>query len=141
MLDRNAIGRASPPTLNEVEKGAIRRFAEESGDYNPIYYYEDYARASGYPTIVAPPTFPASFHSSADLRELLGVGIKSLLHAEQAFDYERPILAGDRIYVSSKVSDVHERTGPAGRMGVAGIPEGSRDRGRKIRFQSPRTAA
>src|SRR5260370_11865312 len=40
-------------------------------------------------TIVAPPTFPASFHSSADLRELLGVGIKSLLHAEQAFDYER----------------------------------------------------
>src|ERR671930_2607070 len=72
MLDKNAIGRSSPPTLNEVEKGAIRRLAEALGDYNPIYYDEEYARASGYPTIVAPPTFPASFHSAADLRELLG---------------------------------------------------------------------
>ena len=40
MLDKNAIGRASPPFLNEVEKGAIRRFAESLGDYNPIYYDE-----------------------------------------------------------------------------------------------------
>src|SRR5262249_32294759 len=106
MLDRNAIGRASPPTLNEGEKGSIRPFAEALGDYNPVSSEQDYARASGYPTIVAPPTFPASFHSAADLRELLGVGIKSLLHAEQAFEYERPILAGDRIYVSTKVVDV-----------------------------------
>src|SRR5258708_33749734 len=135
MLDRNAIGRASPPTLNEVEKGAIRRFAEESGDYNPIYYYEDYARASGYPTIVAPPTFPASFHSSADLRELLGVGIKSLLHAEQAFDYERPILAGDRIYVASKVADVHERTGPAGGVDRWALQHQDRGRGRRHGLQ------
>ncbi len=52
MLDKNAIGRASPPFLNEVEKGAIRRFAESLGDYNPIYYDEEYARASGYPTTV-----------------------------------------------------------------------------------------
>src|SRR5260370_42547280 len=126
MLDKNAIGRSSPPTLNEGEKGAIRRFAEALGAYNPIYYDEDYARASGSPTIVAPPTFPASFHSSADLRELLGIGIKSLVHAEQGFDYERPILAGDRIYVSSKVADVHERTGPAGTEDRAGRRDGRR---------------
>src|SRR5258708_16896293 len=113
MLDKNAIGRSSPPTLNEVEKGAIRRFAEALGDYNPIYYDEEYARASGYPGIVAPPTLPASFHSAAELRELLGVGIKSLLHADQAFDYERPILAGDRIYVSTRAAAVLQTTGPA----------------------------
>src|SRR5690242_21607230 len=121
MLDENAIGRSSPPTLNEVEKGSIRRFAEAIGDYNPIYYDEEYARASGYPTIVAPPTFPASFHSAADLRELLGVGIKSLLHAEQAFESERPIFAGARIFVSTRVADVLERSGPAGELDVAVI--------------------
>jgi len=139
MLDRNAIGRASPPTLNEVEKGSIRRFAEALGDYNPVYYDEDYARASGYPTIVAPPTFPASFHSAADLRELLGVGIKSLLHAEQAFEYERPILAGDRIYVSTKVVDVLERAGPAGRMDVAIIEDEGRDEEGNLVFKARRT--
>ncbi len=139
MLDKNAIGRSSPPTLNEVEKGAIRRFAEALGDYNPIYYDEEYARASGYPTIVAPPTFPASFHSAADLRELLGVGIRSLLHAEQAFDYERPILSGDRIYVSTRVSEVLERLGPAGRMDVAVIEDEGRDEEGNLVFKARRT--
>lgn len=139
MLDKNAVGRSSPPTLNEVEKGAIRRFAEALGDYNPIYYDEEYARASGYPTIVAPPTFPASFHSAADLRELLGVGIKSLLHAEQAFEYDRPILAGDRIYVSTRVSEVLERSGPAGRMDVAVIEDEGRDEEGNLVFKARRT--
>ncbi len=139
MLDKNAIGRASPPTLNEVEKGAIRRFAEALGDYNPIYYDEEYARASGYPTIVAPPTFPASFHSAADLRELLGVGIKSLLHAEQTFEYERPILAGDRIFVATRVADVLEKTGPAGKMDVAVIEDEGRDEEGHLVFKARRT--
>ena len=139
MLDKNAIGRSSPPTLNEVEKGAIRRFAEAIGDYNPIYYDEEYARASGYPTIVAPPTFPASFHSAADLRELLGVGIKSLLHAEQSFEYERPIFAGDRIFVATRVADVLERTGPAGKMDVAVIEDEGRDEEGNLVFRARRT--
>ncbi|HYX90165.1 MAG TPA: MaoC family dehydratase N-terminal domain-containing protein [Myxococcaceae bacterium] len=140
MLDKNAIGRSSPPTLNEVEKGSIRRFAEALGDYNPIYYDEEYARASGYPTIVAPPTFPASFHSAADLRELLGVGIKSLLHAEQTFEYERPIFANDRIYVSTRVADVLERTGPTGaRMDVAVIEDEGRDEEGNVVFRARRT--
>ena len=47
MLDRNAVGRTTPPTLCEVEKGAIRRFAESLGDYNPSYFDVEYARASG----------------------------------------------------------------------------------------------
>ncbi|AKF82465.1 MaoC family dehydratase N-terminal domain-containing protein [Myxococcus sp. MISCRS1] len=139
MLDKNAIGRASPPTLNEVEKGAIRRFAEAIGDYNPIYYDEEYSRASGYPTIIAPPTFPASFHSAADLRELLGVGIKSLLHAEQGFEYERPIFAGDRIYVSTRVADVSERQGPSGKMDIAVIEDEGRDEEGNLVFRARRT--
>ena len=139
MLDKHAIGRASPPTLNEVEKGAIRRFAEALGDYNPIYYDEEYARASGYPTIIAPPTFPASFHSAADLRELLGVGIKSLLHAEQEFEYERPILAGDRIFVATKVKDVLEKSGPGGKMDVVIIEDEGRDEEGNPVFRARRT--
>ena len=139
MLDKNAVGRSSPPTLNEVEKGAIRRFAEAIGDFNPIYYDDEYARASGFPTVVAPPTFPASFHSAADLRELLGVAIKSLLHAEQSFEYERPIFAGDRIYVATRVSEVFDRPGPTGRMDVAVIEDEGRDEEGNLVFKARRT--
>lgn len=139
MLDKSAVGRSSPPTLNEVEKGAIRRFAESLGDYNPIYYDEEYARAAGYPTLVAPPTFPASFHSAADLRELLGVSIKGLLHSDQTFEYERPILAGDRIYVSTRVADVLERNGPSGKMDIAVIEDEGRDEEGNLVFRARRT--
>src|SRR5882757_1103567 len=102
MLDKNAVGRTTPPTLNEVEKGAIRRFAESLGDYNPVYYDEEYARASGYTNIVAPPSFPTSFHTGADLREMLGVPVRSLLLAEAVYSYERPIVAGDRLLVTAR---------------------------------------
>jgi acyl dehydratase len=73
------------------------------------------------------------------LRELLGVGIKSLLHAEQGFEYERPIFAGDRIYVATKVADVLERSGPAGKMDVAVIEDEGRDEEGNLVFRARRT--
>lgn len=127
MLDRQAVGRSTPPTLNEIEKGAIRRFAESIGDYNPVHYDEEYARASGHKSVLAPPTFPASFHTGTDLRELLGVPVRSLLSSEMTIEYERPICAGDRLLVSAKVAEVQERVGPAGKMEVATLEEEGRD--------------
>jgi len=54
MLDKSLIGRQSEPVLHEVEKGAIRRFAEALGDPNPLALDEVAARAAGYPGLVAP---------------------------------------------------------------------------------------
>lgn len=127
MLDRNAVGRTTPPTLNEVEKGAIRRFAESLGDYNPSYFDAEYARASGFAGIVAPPSFPLSFSSSVDMRELLGVPSKHLLLAEWSAEYERPIVAGDRLLLTSRVVDVAERPSPAGRVEIATVDDEARD--------------
>jgi acyl dehydratase len=127
MLDRNAVGRTTPPTLNEVEKGAIRRFAESLGDYNPAYFDADYARASGFAGIVVPPSFPLTFSSGTDLRELLGVPARQLLLAEWSVDYERPVIAGDRLLLTSRVAEVGERPSPAGRVEVAVIEDEGRD--------------
>jgi acyl dehydratase len=69
----------------------------------------------------------------------LGVGIKSLLHAEQSFEYERPILAGDRIFVATRVADVQERTGPSGRMDVAVLEDEGRDEEGALVFRARRT--
>lgn len=139
MLDKNAVGRTTPPTLNEVEKGAIRRFAEALGDYNPIYYDEDYAKASGFQGVVAPPTFPGGFATGADLRELLGVPLRSLLNAEVSFDYERPIVAGDRLLVTSRVADVQERPSSTGKMEVAVLEDEGRDEAGKLVYRMRRT--
>jgi acyl dehydratase len=122
-----------------ITRTDIVKYQGASGDFNPIHHDEEFAKAAGFPTVVAPPTFPASFHSAADLRELLGVGIKSLLHAEQTFEYERPIFAGDRIYVATRVAEVLEKPSATGRMDVAVIEDEGRDEEGNLVFKARRT--
>jgi len=127
MLDRSLIGRESEPVVHEVEKGAIRRFAEALGDPNPIHVDEGAARAAGYPSLVAPPTFPVALTANERFRHSLDLGTRSILHGEQQFEYTRPVVAGDRITVKSKVADVQERAGASGPMDVIILEDEGRD--------------
>jgi acyl dehydratase len=136
MLDKSLIGRESEPVVHEVEKGAIRRFVEAIGDPNPIYTDEEAARAAGYPSLVAPPTFPAVLVVNDRFRHSLDLGTRSLLHGEQQFEYGRPIVAGDRITVKSRVADVQEKAGPSGPMDVIFIEDEGRGPNGELVFRS-----
>ncbi len=37
------IGKIDPPHVREVERGAIRRYADAVGNGNPLYFDEEYA--------------------------------------------------------------------------------------------------
>lgn len=111
MLDRSLIGRQSEPVTHEVERGMIRRFAEAIGDPNPIYTDETAARAAGFPNVVAPPTFATALAMNERFRAGLDLGTRSFLLSDLQFEYGRPIVAGDRITVTSRVADVQERPG------------------------------
>ncbi|MBL9039169.1 MAG: MaoC family dehydratase N-terminal domain-containing protein [Archangium sp.] len=139
MLDRTAVGRSTAGTLNEVEAGAIRRFAASVGDTSPLSFDTKAARDAGYDDVVAPPTFPVTFSSGADLREVLGVPVRHLLLAEQTWEYARPIVAGDRLTVKAKVADITERSSPAGRVEVAVISEEGLDAQGRVVFRGRRT--
>ena len=136
-MDRNAIGRESKPAINEVEKGSIRKFAEAIGETNPIYFEEAAARAAGYRSVVAPPTFPTTLRAGSDLREglLLSPG-KHLLQAEQSFEYARPIVAGDKLTVRSKVVEVSQRQTPSGLTDVVVIEDEGRDETQDVVYRS-----
>ena len=45
---RDAIGVESDPVINEIEKGAIVKFAQAIGYTNPIYNDEEIARKTKY---------------------------------------------------------------------------------------------
>ncbi len=139
MLDRTLIGRESEPVTHEVEKGAIRRLVEALGDPNPIYVDEEAARQVGQPGVLAPPTFPVVLTVNDRFRHSLDLGTRSLLHGEQQFEYLRPIVAGDRITVKSRVADVQEKAGPSGPMDVLVIEDEGRRPDGELVFRSRET--
>jgi acyl dehydratase len=139
MIDKSLVGRESEPCVGEVEKGAIRRFAEALGDANPLYHDEGAAKAAGLRGLLAPPTFPITLCWGDQFRQSLDLTYRSLLHGEQHFEYLKPICAGDRISVKSKVADVHDKTGPSGPLAVIVIEdEGRDDQGEPV-FRSRKT--
>jgi acyl dehydratase len=102
----------------EVEKGAIRRFAEAIGEAAEIYFDEAFARSLGYLGIVAPPTFPTTFRPPSKPAWILGLDEGRFLAGEQGFRYRRPILAGDRLQCELRLTDVQEKRSSKGDMAL-----------------------
>jgi acyl dehydratase len=139
MLERSLIGRESEPVVHDVEKGAIVRFAEAIGDPNPIYVDEQAARAAGHAGLVAPPTFPVVLTVNERFRSSLDLGTRSLLHGEQQIEYGRPIVAGDRITVKTRVADVQERASASGPMDILILEDEGRDAHGALVFRTRET--
>jgi acyl dehydratase len=139
MLDKSLIGRESEPVVHDVEKNAVRRFAEALGDANPIYVDEAAAKAAGYAGLVAPPTFPVTLAVNDRFRHSLDLGTRNVLHGEQVIETARPVVAGDRITVKSRVADVQERTGTSGTMDVLVVEDEGRDERGELVFRTRET--
>jgi acyl dehydratase len=139
MLDRTLIGRESEPVVHEVERTAIRRFADALGDPNPLYQDEVIAKAAGHPALVAPPTFAVALTANDRFRHSLDLGTRSILHSEQQLEFVRALVAGDRITVVSRVADVLERPSASGPMDVIVIEDEARDDKGEIVFRARAT--
>ncbi len=138
MISREYIGRRSSPIEWNIEPGHIRRFAEAIGDPNPIYYEEEAARAAGYPSIPAPPTFAAALRPN-DARQGIAIDWGKLLHGGQEFVYHRPIYAGDRLTLVQTIQDVYEKSGKAGTMDFLVLETTGRDAAGEVVFVAQST--
>lgn len=112
---KDVIGQRSAFVKNSVERGAVKKFAESIGDLHPIFIDEEVGAASRYGTNIAPPTFPRTFDYG--VIEALVLPEKGLIHGEQRFTYERPLLVGEELRCYQEVTDYYERKGNFGQMG------------------------
>ena len=102
-LSRDLIGRESEVVVFDVERGAIRKFADAVQDQTPACVRGD----------VAPPTFPTTFRITIPG---LTFDLARVLHGAQEYRYERPLRAGDRVRCRVRVADVYQRKGRLGEM-------------------------
>jgi len=111
---------------DEVNQAMIRHWTDAMGDHNPVYADADAARANGFPGVVAPPTMlqawimrgyrapgdvdPLGTGVGAVQQELFGLlekaGFTSVVATNCEQTYDRPVVLGDRLAVSSVIESV-----------------------------------
>ena len=92
----------------QVARPAIREFARAVGAEHPVHHEVEAAVAAGYADLVAPPTFVVKVTQAADFLMLadpeLGIRLQNVVHGEQSFTHERPVVAGDELTATTDVS-------------------------------------
>jgi acyl dehydratase len=129
------IGKTVMFSVFEIQKEAIRRYADGMDDPNPLYYDEDYAKTSKFGSIIAPPGFltqhwyfdrprkwpargePSLLYLYNNLLEAIKrAGYKGFLDGGLAYEFFKPVRAGDTITLTMYVSDIFIKQGKQGLM-------------------------
>ncbi len=114
-MDRSLIGKTWPEKHFTITANALRFFAKATGETNPVYLNEEAARAAGHPALPVPPTFLFSAELLAPTDSIwieeIDVPLEKVLHAEQSFEYDRVVYAGETLTMRSTISDVYEKKG------------------------------
>ncbi len=127
-----AIGLKSPVRRSEITRKDFRRFSIATGDKNPLWRDDEYAKEAGYEGIVAPALFYTSFNlPDDDLDQLDHTGLGNNMGPRfevpvrgfpgavtggRELEYGVPMCPGDTIFSVETVVDVYEKEGRAGPM-------------------------
>ncbi len=122
------IGRTATPMILEVEKGAIKKYADAVGDENLLFWDEEYARNSRYGSMVAPPGYfgwplkwQGTFVLMTKLRDefmqkMAEIGFPRLLDAGIEYEFFSPVRAGDTLTASLEIESITAKEGKKGTM-------------------------
>jgi len=130
MANRELIGREGKSTTAEVVAEEIAAFARAIGDLNPLYVDPEAAKKSRFGAVVSPPTFPIRIGAAAGDPELflaLDLNYASLLHAEQEFEWFRPLKAGEKVTITGRVGDMYEKPGKSGILDFVTLEQIAKD--------------
>jgi acyl dehydratase len=126
---RGWIGRSTPLcNLEIINASDVRRYVDATGDANPLWLDDDYARSAGYRGRILPPTLvgwvPFSFKEGTerastdptDLRRQLPLpaGYTNVRNAGSETEWLQPAYLGEQLSTQSSVIDIVARQGKAG---------------------------
>lgn len=116
-LDRSAVGKELGGSSLLITRSRLRAFAAATGQTDLIYTDVDAAKQAGHRDLPVPPTFSFGIDLEApDPFAFLtdqGVDLRTVLHGEQEFVYERMAYAGDELTTLSRIIDMFDKKGGA----------------------------
>ncbi|MGZ3674849.1 MAG: FAS1-like dehydratase domain-containing protein [Ktedonobacterales bacterium] len=118
-LDPSLVGREMQPHTGLINADDIRHFADAIGDTNPIFHDPAAAELAGYRSIPTTPTFVTRVDFSF-AEAGLDPQHSQVLHAEQEYEYTRPLYAGDTFTARYRIASIRQ-SGRAGGMALMGI--------------------
>lgn len=108
------------PSMLEVEKGMIQKFAQAIGDSNPLWQNEEYAKRTRYGGIIAPPTFltfTAFWPDEIQYRlAKLDTPLERIMAGNVVYEYYMEVRPGDVITATARISDAYVRQGKDGKL-------------------------
>jgi acyl dehydratase len=116
--DPSFAGRTYPPGPVHVVPGVkIAELARATGASDPVHTDPAAARAAGHADLVATPTFLVSLAQQTEAQYVsdpaAGIDFSHVVHGEEGFELERPIVAGDRLVPTLTVESVRSVGGNA----------------------------
>jgi acyl dehydratase len=112
-VNAEAIGKRYEPTTYAVGREKIIEFALATGETEPLHLDVEAARGAGYADVVAPPMFAVVYQHRSVVQALfdpeLAIDFAHLVHGEQAFVWERVVVAGEELTTTLTVQDISER--------------------------------
>lgn len=100
-----------------VDRSKVREFARSLDDPSGLYTDVETARAAGFANIPVPPTFVVSsahWRKEDNIVATLGLDLRRVLHGECGWEYHGPVVVGDELTASRRVSEVSTREGRRG---------------------------
>lgn len=110
-VNPDVAGRSYPPARPfQVGREAVRAFASAVQAAHPAHHDVEAARALGHADLVAPPTFAVVIAQQAEAAVVadpgVGIDFSRVLHAEERFTHHRPLVAGDEVTATVRISAV-----------------------------------
>ncbi len=95
-------------TTREVTDDVIRKFAEVSGDYNPIHLDEEFAKSTRFGRRIA-----HGMLSGAYISAVLGNEFKErkIVYLSQTMKFIAPVYLGDTVTATGTITDIREDRG------------------------------
>jgi acyl dehydratase len=126
---REWIGRKTPLRPLEIISAAdVRRYVDATGDANPLWLDDDFARGAGYRSRILPPTLvgwvPFSFKEGAERAESEPTDLRRQIPLPEEYTNVRnagsetellqPAYLGEQLSTRSSIVDIVARQGKAG---------------------------